>query len=88
MAKNWWKPWLKIGIILVLAVVLYCIVYSAAKSRLSKYITDPDMGLYSALTKGEFNYEDLLIDTATDYTEKILTASKEERNSFGKGVQQ
>ena len=79
MGRYWWITWIKVGIALLFAAVLFLIVRHEVNKRLSVYSVDATEG---AKFYEKYDYEDIIFDFANYYAQQVMEESDAERNAI------
>ncbi len=79
MGRYWWITWIKVGVALIFAGVLFLVARHEVNQWLSHYSIEApaDAKIYE-----RYNYEDLIFDFADAYAIDVMEESDAERNGI------
>lgn len=79
MGRYWWITWIKVGVALTFAGVLFLFARHEVNQWLSSYSIEApaDAKIYE-----RYNYEDLIFDIADAYATEVMEESDAERNNI------
>ena len=79
MGRYWWITWIKVGIALLFAAVLFLVVRHEVNKRLSVYSVDApeDAKFYE-----KYDSEDIIFEFANYYAQQVMEESDAERNAI------
>ena len=79
MGRYWWITWIKVGVALIFAGVLFLVARHEVNQWLSRYSIEApaDAKIYE-----RYNHEDLIFDFADAYAIDVMEESDAERNGI------